>query len=431
MKMHVPDTSKKRVVIIGGGFGGLAVANKLDENIFQTVLVDKVNYHQFQPLLYQVVSSGLESGSISFPFRKLFQKKKDFYFRLAEIKSIDIENSSVKTSIGVLSYDYLVIAGGTTTNFYGNTVIEQEANPMKTLEEALMLRNTILMNLEKALNTNDPLEREALLNIVIVGGGATGVEIAGAISEMKRFIVPKDYPDLKVSDLNIYLIEGSGKLLANMSEKASANSKDSLSKMGVKVQLNTKVTGYEEGYVLFEDGGKILTQTLIWVSGVTSNHFEGIPAENIGRGGRIIVNEYNLVKNTDNIYAVGDICLQTEADYPNGHPQVAPVAIQQGKHLAKNLKALYTNKEQTPFKYKNQGTLATIGRNRAVADLHKIHLHGFSAWVVWMFVHLRSILGIKNKIMVLIDWVWSYFSYDRSDRFIMYIPRKRKNKIKK
>lgn len=427
MDIRIPKSNKKRIVIVGGGFGGLAIANKLDNSVFQIILVDRCNYHQFQPLLYQVASAGLESGSISFPFRKLFSKKKDLYFRLAEVKSIDMDNNKVETSIGYISYDYLVIAAGTTTNFFGNKNIMEQALPMKTVEEALELRNMLLLNLEKALDASDMATKEALMNVVIVGAGATGVEVAGALSEMKRYIIPKDYPDLKKSNLNIYLIEGTSKVLGMLSEKSSANALVSLEKMGVNIVLNKLVTDYTDGEVILNDGQKIPTKALIWVSGVTSEHFEGLPNELIGHGGRLLVNEYNQLQGHKNVFVIGDICLQTEDDYPKGHPQVAPVAIQQGTHLAKNLKNLETGKLMTPFHYNNQGSLATIGRNKAVADLKHLKLHGFFAWAVWMLVHLRSILGVRNKITVLFDWVWNYFTYDQSKRFILYIKPKKKS----
>ena len=290
---------------------------------------------------------------------------------------------------------------------------------MKTTVEALILRNTILLNLEKALNASDPKELESWLNIVIVGGGATGVEIAGAMAEMKKFTIPKDYPDLKASEINIYLIEGSNKLLSAMSESASENAKKSLEKMGVNVLLQKRVVDYTENKIIFGDGNFISSQTVIWVSGVIANKFEGIDTALLGRGRRILVNSYNQINGFDHIFAIGDICLQTEPNYPNGHPQVAPVAIQQGDLLAKNLKSMMEKKALKPFKYHNQGTLATIGRNKAVADILGMHLRGFPAWVVWLVVHLRSILGVKNKIIVLLDWIWNYVTYDRSTRFII------------
>ncbi|MCD7848326.1 MAG: NAD(P)/FAD-dependent oxidoreductase [Parabacteroides sp.] len=427
MGFNIADTDRKRVVIIGGGFGGLKLANRLKGSYFQIVLIDKNNYHQFPPLLYQVASSGLESSSISFPFRKIFQKRKDFYFRLADVKAIVREKNLILTSIGELKYDYLVIASGTVTNFFGNEEIRSQALPMKTIEEALILRNTLLSNFEKATICTDPEEKQALMNIVIVGGGATGVEISGVLAEMKHFVLPKDYPDLKQSKMNIYLVEGSPRLLAAMSEEASGNAKRFLEEMGVKVMLEKKVIDYKGGKVILNDGNTIETKIVVWVSGVTATRFEQIENNELGRGGRILVNAYNQLHGSNNVFAIGDVCLQTETDYPNGHPQVAQVAIQQGLLLADNLKRLEKGEPLKPFHYKNLGTLATVGRNKVVADLHKVKLHGFIAWMVWMGVHLRSILGVKNKIMVLIEWIWSYFTYDQSMRLILFIPKKERN----
>lgn len=426
MGFNITDTNKKRVVIVGGGFGGLKLANRLKGSNFQVVLIDKNNYHQFPPLLYQVASSGLESSSILFPFRKIFQHQKDFYFRLAEVTAVLREQHIIQTTIGELRYDYLVLASGTTTNFFGNKDIEQQALPMKTIEEALVLRNTLLSNFEKATICTDARERQALMNIVIVGGGATGVEISGVLAEMKRFVLPKDYPDLNKSEMNIYLIEGSSRLLSALSTDASEHAEKFLKEMGVIVMLNKKVEDFREGKVILDDGETIETKTFVWVSGVAAIQFNEIGKEHLGRGGRILVDAYNRMHGTDNIFAIGDICLQTETDYPNGHPQVAQVAIQQGNLLADNLKRLEDGEPLKPFYYRNLGTLATVGRNKAVADLNKVKLHGFIAWLVWMGVHLRSILGVKNKIMVLIEWVWSYFTYDQSIRLILFIPKKKK-----
>lgn len=426
MSFNIADTNQKRVVIVGGGFGGLKLAGHLKKSNFQVVLIDKNNFHQFPPLLYQVASSGLASSSISFPFRKIFQKRKNFHFRLADVKEIVGEQKIIRTSIGELHYDYLVLASGTTTNFYGNKVIEENALPMKSVEEALELRNTLLLNFEKATISVDPKEKEALLNIVIVGGGATGVEISGALSEMKRYILPKDYPDLFPARMNIYLVEGEPRLLAAMSEEASDSAEKFLTKMGVKIILNKKVVDYKEGQVVLDDGSQINSQTLVWVSGVTATRFDRIDKSLLNRGGRINVNEFNQVTGLPGVYAIGDVCFMTEKEYPNGHPQVAQVAIQQGHLLAENLQRLEAGETLKPFHYKNLGTLATVGRNKAVADLKKIKMQGFFAWVVWMTVHLRSILGVKNRLIVLINWVWSYFTYDQSIRLILYIPRKLK-----
>lgn len=426
MDIQIPDTKKKRVVIVGGGFAGLTIVNKLDSKRFQVVLIDRNNYHQFPPLLYQVASSGLEPGSICFPFRKLFHREKDFYFRMAEVKTVCPAENRIVTTIGQLHYDYLILAGGTTTNYFGNKILEENSLPMKDVREALALRSSLLLNMERALDNVEDCQRRALLNIVIVGGGATGVEIAGALAEMRRFIVPKDYPDLK-TPMDVYLVEGSGRLLGVMSERASKNAKKDLEKMGVKVLLNTKVTDYRDGHVVFDNRDSLITDNLIWVSGVTANRFEGITPEQTGRGGRILVDAYNRVQGAENIFAVGDLCLLQEPAYPNGHPQVAQAAIQQGSRLAKNLNRIAKNRPLKPFHYKDLGTMATIGRNKAVADLHGLRLHGFFAWAMWLTIHLRSILGVRNKVMVLLNWIWNYAVYDQSNRFIFYRPERKKH----
>lgn len=429
MDCNIPKTDKKRVVIVGGGFAGLEIIKRLRDSGYQLVLVDKNNYHQFPPLLYQVASAGLESNSISFPFRKMFQHYEEFYFRLAEVKAVNFDENTIETSIGSISYDYLILAAGTETNFYGNERIKETAYPMKTSVEAIELRNTILTNFEKATICTDRIEKQSLLNIVVAGGGATGVEIAGALSEMKRFIVPKDYPELEPYQLSIYLVEGSDRLLGPMSKKSSANAKKSLQKMGVNIILNKKVSDYDGATVSLDDGQTIPCKTFIWVSGVTARRFENIPKEMTGRGGRLLVNEYNQVHGYQNVFAIGDLAFMTEKDYPNGHPQVAQAAIQQGKQVAKNLKNSSEGKPMEAFHYKNLGTLATIGRNRAVADLGSFNMHGFPAWVVWLLVHLRSILGVKNKMFVLLDWIWGYCSYDQSERYILSVPFSKKEKI--
>ena len=425
MSCNIPKTEKKRVVIVGGGFGGLKLAQKLKNSNFQVVLVDKNNYHQFPPLIYQVASSGIEPSSIAFPFRRLFQRRKDFYFRLAQVLSIMPEEKMIQTSIGKLSYDYLVLAAGTTTNFFGNKEIEEESIPMKTLSESMGLRNAILDNFERALTCATEKERQELLNVVIVGGGATGVEIAGALSEMKNFVLPKDYPDLPNSLMNIYLIESQSRLLAAMSEKSSARVLKYLRSMGVNVLLNQRVTDYKDHTVYINDGSTIATRTFIWVTGVAAQKVDKIPTESIGRGGRILVNEYNQVQGMQDVYSIGDQCLMPNADptWQNGHPQLAQVAIQQGKLLASNLIRLDKGKELKPFRYKNLGTMATVGRNKAVAEFAGIKMGGFFAWLMWLVVHLRSILGVKNKFIVFFNWMINYFSYGQSLRLIMYAKK--------
>lgn len=425
MSCNIPKTEKKRVVIVGGGFGGLKLAQKLKNSNYQVVLVDKNNYHQFPPLIYQVASSGIEPSSIAFPFRRLFQRRKDFYFRLAQVLSIMPEEKIIQTSIGKLSYDYLVLAAGTTTNFFGNKEIEEESIPMKTLSESMGLRNAILDNFERALTCATEKERQELLNVVIVGGGATGVEIAGALSEMKNFVLPKDYPDLPNSLMNIYLIESQSRLLAAMSEKSSARVLKYLRSMGVNVLLNQRVTDYKDNTVFINDGSTIATRTFIWVTGVAAQKVDKMPTESIGRGGRILVNEYNQVQGMQDVYSIGDQCLMPNADpaWQNGHPQLAQVAIQQGKLLASNLIRLDKGKELKPFRYKNLGTMATVGRNKAVAEFAGIKMGGFFAWLMWLVVHLRSILGVKNKFIVFFNWMINYFSYGQSLRLIMYAKK--------
>ncbi|MCC8155595.1 MAG: NAD(P)/FAD-dependent oxidoreductase [Tannerellaceae bacterium] len=424
MDCNIPNTGKKRVVIVGGGFAGLELVHRLKDSDYQLVLIDRNNYHQFPPLLYQVATADLEVNSISFPFRKMFQKYDNSYFRLGEVCAIDFENNSLETSIDSLSYDYLVLAAGTETNYYGNEQIKATAFPMKTSVEALDLRNAIISAFEQATITSNVQERQSLLNIVIAGGGPSGVELAGALAEMKKYIVPKDYPELSPLHLNIYLVEGADRLLGPMSKQSSANAKRSLEKMGVNIILNKKVSGYDGENVLLEDKTTIPCKTFIWVSGVTATRFGNIGKEKTGRGGRILVNEYNQIHGSQNVFAVGDVCFQTEEKYPNGHPQVAQVAIQQGRQVAKNLKDIAAGKPMEAFHYKNLGTLATIGRNRAVADLGSFRMHGFPAWLVWILVHLRSILGVKNKMVVILDWLWNYFSYDQSERYILAVPPK-------
>lgn len=418
MNPNIPETNHKRVVIIGGGFGGLKVIDELRKSGFQIVLVDRTNYHQFQPLLYQVATAGLNAGSIAFPFRKDFGHYPDFHFRMTEVSRILPAENAIETGIGLIHYDYLVIAAGTTTNYYGMQNIQVHALPMKSVMEAMTLRTQLLTNLEQALTEDDPEKRQRLLNITIVGGGATGVEIAGALSEMKRYVLQKDYPELSANSLNIYLIEGTSRLLSVMSDEASAKALEFLDRMGIKVLLNTRVTDYKDNSLLFENGERIPTQTVIWVSGVTANRFAGIPPESIGHGGRILTDEYNRVKKQANIFAIGDICLQTETAYPQGHPQVAQVAIQQGKLLARNLQRLARQDVLCPFHYRNLGTLATVGRNKAVADLPHFKTQGFIAWLLWTTVHLRSILGVRNRLEILLNWIWNYLTYDQALRLI-------------
>lgn len=424
MSFNITKTKQKRVVIVGGGFGGLKLANELHQSGFQVVLIDKNNHHQFPPLIYQVASSGLEPSSISFPFRKLFNRHQDIHFRMAEAKQICPDRKILQTSIGNIDYDYLVLAAGTTSNFFGNKQIEAAAMPMKTLSEAMGLRNTLLSNLERSVTCDTTQERRELLNVVIVGGGATGVEIAGAIAEMKRYILPKDYPEIDHSDLHIFLIEAGNRLLSGMSVKSSRKAEEFLRRMGVNIYLNKRVTDFVAHKVILEDGMEIPTQTFIWVSGVRANEIGNLSSEAIGHGGRILVDANNQIKGMNHVFCIGDQCLMTsDKNYPKGHPQLAQVAIQQGKLLAKNLKRLEKGKVMQPFHYKNLGTMTTIGRNKAVAEFKTIKTQGWFAWILWLVVHLRSILGVRNKINVLLNWIWSYLTYDQSLRLIIYAQK--------
>lgn len=424
MDVNIPKTDQKRVVIIGGGFGGLMLANRLKKSNFQLVLLDKCNYHQFQPLLYQVATAGLEPGAIAFPFRKVFQRSKNFYYRLTEVTRIVPEENRVECTIGSLGYDYLVMALGTDTNYFGMENVIRNSMPMKSVAEAMALRNKLLQSLEQALITVDEEEVQALLNIVVVGGGATGVEVSGALAEMKRYVIPKDYPELASRNINIFLVEGSSKLLGNMSGQASEKSLVFLQRMGVNVLLDKRVVDYQGGRVMFMDGEGIPTRNLIWVSGVTANRIGGIKPEAYGKGGRVAVDDFNGVKGYENIYAIGDGCLQVGDRYPNGHPQVAQVAIQQGKRLAANLKLMVEKRSPVPFVYHDKGSMATVGRNRAVVDLRYFRFQGLLAWFVWMVVHLMSILGVKNRLEILLNWLWNYVTYDQSLRLILKMKEK-------
>ena len=429
MSINIQRNQKKRVVIVGGGLGGLRLAEDLYGSGMQVVLIDKNNFHQFPPLIYQIASAGIDPSSISFPFRQIFRKRKDFYFRMAEARMVDTEKKILQTSIGKIDYDYLVLAAGATTNFFGNKNIEEWAIPMKTVPEAMGLRNALLSNFERALTCATEEERQELLNVVIVGGGATGVEIAGALSEMKRYVIPYDYPDMDSSLMHIYLIEAGDRLLAGLSQESSQKAYDFLKSMGVDIQFGKMVTDYRDHKVIMKDGTEIPTRTFLWVSGIRANAMPGIDESHLGRGFRFKVDEYNRIPGVEDVFAIGDQCLQTsDAAYPNGHPQVAQVAIQQAKNLAKNLKRIdkgADNSQLTTFHYNNLGSMATIGRNKAVVEIGKFRSQGFFAWVLWLVVHLRSILGVKNKVMVLLNWLWKYVSYNDSIRMITYATKPR------
>jgi len=425
--MNIPRSSFPRIVIIGGGFAGISLAKKLKNKNAQVVLLDKHNYHTFQPLLYQVATGGLEAGSIAYPIRKVVQEYQDFYFRLANVKEIDTENKKVLADIGDLYYDYLVIATGSKTNYFGNKEIESFSMAMKTIPQSLNIRSLILENFEQALLTNDINERNALMNFIIVGGGPTGVELAGALAEMKKAILPKDYPDLDIRKMGIHLIQGSDRLLDAMSVQSSQKAEDFLHGLGVSIWKNVRVTNYDGRTVTTSSDLSFDTATVIWAAGVKGAVINGLKKEAvIERADRIKVNEFNQVLGYDNIFAIGDIAAMVSEKNPQGHPMMAQPAIQQGNLLAENLIRKLKNKEMKPFEYNDKGSMATIGRNKAVVDLPKWHFHGVFAWFVWMFVHLFSLIGFKNKAVVLMNWVYNYIKFDREGRLIIR-PYKKKN----
>jgi len=421
---NIPANHHKRIVIVGGGFAGLKLAKSLRNSNFQVVLLDKNNYHQFQPLFYQVATAGLEPSAITFPLRKVFQHQSHIHFRMGELQNIAPEKKVIVTGIGQLPYDYLVIAIGANTNFFGNKNIEQRAIPMKSLNEAIQLRNTILLHLEQALTEQDQNSVGRLLNIAIAGGGPTGVELAGALAEMRSYILPKDYPELDFSRMKIYLLEASPKVLNGYSEPSSKMARQYLERLGVEVRVSTLVEDYDGEEVRLGNGGTLPTDTLIWAAGIKGNEVKGLPPEAFGQGGRILVNEFNQVKNCPAIFAIGDIALMPTTSYDRGHPQVATVAIQQAALLRENFESLELHKPLKPFRYHEKGSLATVGRNLAVADLPGFRLQGFFAWILWLFVHLMEILGVKNKLFVFINWAWSYFTLDQSLRLLIRPERK-------
>ena len=416
---NIPDNELCRIVIVGGGFAGLKLVRKLNRNKFEIILIDKNNYHQFQPLYYQVATAGLEPSSIAFPMRKVFHGYKHTHFRMAELLSVDPDKKEIETSIGRVRYDYLVLATGADTNYFKMKDFENNSLPMKSVSEALRIRNSILENYEKALNTNEKKEQQELMNIVIVGGGATGVELAGALSEMKRYVFPRDYPEIDFGQVDIYLLEAGKRLLASMSEFSSGKAEKYLKTMGVKVFTDTKVTGYENKKVLMDEGKMIPSATILWTAGIRIPEIKGLNEAVLYKNGRIKVNRYNQVEPYSDIFALGDMVLMKEPNYMEGHPQTAPPAIQQARSLACNLEKLISGKKMKEFKYWHKGTMATVGRNRAVFDLGKIHFGGFVAWAIWLFVHLMSIVGSKNRIFIFMNWMWNYLSYDQSLRLII------------
>ena len=428
--MNIPKTDLSRVVIIGGGFAGISLAKKLLKKEIQVVLVDRHNYHTFQPLLYQVSTAGLEPDSIAYPLRKITRNSPRGFFRMAEVTAIDAVNNCIYTNIGDVPYDYLVIATGSTTNFFGNKSIEENAMQMKTIPQALNIRSLILENLEQAVITENPEDRKALLNFVLAGAGPTGVELSGAIAELRNQILPKDYPDLDASNMQIHLIEGMGRVLPPMSEHASEKAEKFLIELGVKIHLNTQVKSYDGKVVTTNTDLVLRTSTFIWSAGVTGAPVMGLNASAlIERANRYEVNVFNQVNGYENVFAVGDIAVMQSEDFPRGHPMVAQPAIQQGNHLAKNLVRILKGKKMEPFKYNDKGTMATVGRNRAVVDLSKFKFGGFFAWYVWMFVHLWFLVGFRNRAVTFFNWVYNYINYDKGARLIIRPFKKVKKSI--
>lgn len=424
-KMDIPDKEgRKRLVIIGGGFGGLKLARKLKDSKFQIVLLDKNNHHIFQPLLYQVATAGIEPSAISFPFRKIFKRRKYFHIRICEAQQVIPEDNVLETSIGTLSYDYLVIATGCRTNYFGNDELALRTMALKNTSEALFNRNQILESFEKAQNISDPEERKCLMTFVIVGGGATGIELSGALAEMKSFVLPQDYPDLDMDFMRIILVDAAPRLLSAFSEKSSEEVANYLLKRGVEIKNNVQVLGYEDGKMTLNDGSTLETMNVFWVAGVRANSLEGLSKDTYGPGNRLQVDGYNRVRGYSNLFAIGDTALMISPEYPKGHPQVVQPAIQQAHNLIANLHRIERGLEMKPFVYHNKGSMATIGRNNAVVELKKVRFSGFLAWAVWLFIHLMSIVGVKNRLFIFVDWMWSYFTYDPSLRVIIKPLRK-------
>lgn len=405
----------QHIVIIGGGFAGLNLAKELDKNKFRVTILDKNNFHSFPPLFYQIASSGLEPSSISFPFRREMRRLKNTNYHFGEVLEIDSKNSTVRTQFETIKYDQLVVASGTTNNFFNQPELKEKVHTLKSTAEAIRLRNEILDRLERACITTDRERRRQLLSFVVVGGGPSGVEVAGALGEMKRYILNKEYPEIDIDDVRVILIEGTDRFLRTMSERASHDAKVYLGHLMIETRLNCMMKSYENNVLHLSTGEEIYCETLIWTAGITGNKINGISDDSITRGNRYIVDTNCKIKGYDNIYALGDIAYLEDESHPNGYPQVAQVAIQQAKHLAKQL----NTGADTAFKYVDKGSMATIGRNRAVCDLKFAYLYGRPAWATWMFIHLISILGMRNKVNVLINWVWAYLFYTTSLRLLI------------
>ena len=418
--MNIPTSQLPRVVIIGGGFAGINLAKKLAKQKIQLVMLDKHNYHTFQPLLYQVSTSGLEPDSIAYPLRKIVKNNENCYFRLAEVFSVSEEDKTVHSNIGDIQYDYLVIATGSRTNFFGNKSIAENGMWMKTIPQALNIRSLILENFEQAVITENPEERKALLNFVVAGAGPTGVELCGSIAELKKNIVPRDYPDLNLDEMQIHLLEGLDRVLPPMSESASKKAEKFLTDLGVNIHLNTMVEAYDGAMVKTNTDASFKSSTFIWAAGVTGAPVKGLNASAIiEKANRYKVNAFNQIEGYENIFAIGDIALMQTSNFPKGHPMVAQPAIQQGRHLAENFKRLLKKEPLKAFKYRDKGTMATVGRNKAVVDMGKLQFSGFFAWFIWMFIHLWFLVGFRNRIVTFFNWTYNYINFDKAARLII------------
>jgi len=420
---------KMKVVIVGGGFAGIQLIRKLDEKLFDILLIDRLNHHQFQPLFYQVATSQIEPSSISFPLRNIFNERKNVQVRMTEVTAVYPDQNKIKTDIGEFDYDFLILAMGCTTNFYGNQNICRNSFTLKTTYDAITIRNHIITTFEKIVSASEE-EREALNNLVIVGGGPTGVELAGAFAEIKRNILPKDYKGVDFSKFNVILVEGTKNTLGNMTDASKVESKNYLERLGVDIRTEVFVKDYDGNILQLSNGEFIRTRTVIWVAGVTGNTVDGLSQDVVTRGNRIKVDRYNKVQGYQNIFAIGDLACMSTPKYPNGHPQVANVAINQAKLLAKNLKLLISGKQPKEYEYKDLGSMATIGRNKAVVDLPFIHFKGYFAWVIWMFLHLMLILSVRNKLIIFINWAWAYVKKDTSLRLILKEDKKKCTHLK-
>lgn len=425
MDIFNKEKARKRVLIVGSGFGGIEIGRRLDSRKYEVLVLDRQNYLTFQPLLYQVATGGLEPDSVAYPLRKIFRRRQNVTFRVADVDKVEPSINSVHTSIGILPYDILVLATGSKTNHFGLKEIQENSLSLKTVTDALDMRSFILQNFESALLSRDVEEKKSLMNFIVAGAGPTGVEIAGALAELRNHVLPNDYPELDLSLMNITLVDAADKVLNVMSEYASRNAHKQLEQLGIRILTGVKLERYN-GKEAFLSSGEILkSKALIWTAGVMGNGIIGLDASNYNRGNRILTDEFNKVKDSENIFAIGDVAAIVAADGTT-HPMLAPVAMQQGKQLAANLN-LDEGKKWKAFRYTDRGTMATIGRSRAVADLKFTHLKGFPAWIAWLFIHLMLLVGFRNRLIVLINWIWNYFSYDRAIRLIIRPYRKKES----